>query len=144
MRSKKRSGASSPPSPPEPRPVLFVDRSLGRRRIVDALRHAGANVVHHDDHFPPATPDEEWLAAVGRHGWIILTKDIRIRYKPNEKEAILEAGAVAVILVSGNMKGEEMAELFVRSLGRIERIAGSARPPAIFTLGRDGRLKLKS
>jgi predicted nuclease of predicted toxin-antitoxin system len=143
MRSKKRSGASSP-SPPESRPVLFVDRSLGRRRIVDALRHAGANVVHHDDHFPPATPDEEWLTAVGRRGWIVLTKDIRIRYKPNEKEAILEAGAVAVILVSGNMKGEEMAELFVRSLGHIERVAGRATPPAIFTLGRDGRLKLKS
>jgi hypothetical protein len=40
--SKKRSGLNLP-SPPEPL-VFFVDRSLGRRVIPNALRAAGAQV----------------------------------------------------------------------------------------------------
>jgi hypothetical protein len=37
------------PSPPE-RLVFFIDRSLGRKVIPDALRAAGEEVRIHDDH----------------------------------------------------------------------------------------------
>lgn len=67
------------PTPTEPRPTFFVDRSLGARDVPEALRSAGVLVEVHDDHFAPDTPDIVWLAEVGARGWIVLTKDSRIR-----------------------------------------------------------------
>lgn len=81
------------------------------------------------------------MRAVGAKGWIVLTKDRRIRYRPNEIAALKEAKVVAVVLVAGNLIGPEMAGLFVKTLRKIENTAGSASPPALFTFGRDRRLK---
>src|SRR5438034_11603495 len=72
-RSKKRSGASSTLSPPDPL-VFFVDRSLGRRTVATALRNAGALVEIHDDHSPPDALDETWLNVVGQREWVALSK----------------------------------------------------------------------
>lgn len=71
--------------------VFFIDRSLGRKYVAEALRTAGATVEVHDDHFPQTTPDVDWLAEVGRRGWVVLSKDERIRRNRIEREA-LEAG----------------------------------------------------
>ena len=105
------------------------------------MRAAGANVEVHDAHFPANAADEDWLRAVGAKGWIVLTKDSKIRYRPNEIAALKEAEVVAVVLIAGNLIGPEMADLFVKTLRKIERVAGSAKPPALFTFGRDKRLK---
>ena len=56
-------------------PVFFLDRSLGKHIIAEALRQAGQDVRIHDDHFRQDTTDEEWLRQVGGQGWIVLTKD---------------------------------------------------------------------
>ncbi len=125
MRSKKPSARNSGSTPPE-RPVLFVDRSLGRRQVPQALREAGAAVEIHDDHFAPDMADERWLAEVANRGWTVLTKDRRIRYRPNEIAAIRNAGALAVVLTAGNLTGDDMAAIFVRALRGIERLARSS------------------
>ena len=81
--SKKRSAANSSSKLPS-RYAFFIDRSLGRKIVADALRQAGAEVHVHGDHFPPDARDEEWLRVVGQRGWIVLTKDKMIRYRgPN-------------------------------------------------------------
>ena len=46
-------------------------------------------VERHGDHFAPDCPDSDWLAAVSAKGWIALTHDKRIRYKPNELAAVV-------------------------------------------------------
>jgi hypothetical protein len=51
MKSKKRSGASFKQKLPES-PILFLDRSLGKKTVAEALRGIGAKVEVHDDHFP--------------------------------------------------------------------------------------------
>ncbi|HTZ76712.1 MAG TPA: hypothetical protein VMC10_02330 [Stellaceae bacterium] len=140
MKSKKRSAASSKSRQLEER-TLFVDRSLGRHYVADALRKAGALVEVHDTHFQTNAPDEEWLREVGRKNWIVLTKDARIRHRPNELSALKEARVVAVVLTAGNLTGPQMANVFVKALRAIQRRAGTARPPALFTFGRDGKLK---
>jgi PIN like domain len=48
-------------------------------------------VERHANHFASETPDEEWLETAGRRGWIVLTHDRRIRYKPNERNAVPRA-----------------------------------------------------
>ncbi|MEZ5583574.1 MAG: hypothetical protein R3F37_13265 [Candidatus Competibacteraceae bacterium] len=52
---------------------------------------AGIRIERHDDHFAQDTPDTEWLAEIGKRGWFVLTHDGRIRYKPNEQEAVFQA-----------------------------------------------------
>ena len=77
-RSKRPSAASFGSKPPEPL-VFFIDRSLGRKIVAQALREISETVEIHDDHFAPDAKDEAWLAEVGKRGWIVLTKDDRIR-----------------------------------------------------------------
>ncbi len=67
--------------------VFFTARDLGTS-FPDILRSAGISVERHGDHFPPDTSDETWLADIGARGWVILTHDRRIRYKPNELAAV--------------------------------------------------------
>jgi len=80
-------------------------------------------VVHvHDDSFPSATPDDVWLREVGRSGWLVLTKDQRIRYREIEKQAVLRAGVGVFVLTGGNMSGKAMASAFVRGRSRSSAI----------------------
>ena len=106
--SKKRSGVSFKSQLPEP-PVFFLDRSLGKRKVADALRQAGMQVEIHDDHFPPDAKDEDWLREVGRRGWVVLTKDKMIRHRASELLALRKACVSAFVLTSGNLSGGEMA-----------------------------------
>ena len=68
--------------------VYFTDRDLGKQ-FPQILSAAGLKVERHADHFVHDAPDEEWLATVGAKGWIALTHNSRIRYTPNEKEAVI-------------------------------------------------------
>lgn len=81
-------------------PVFFTDRDLGKR-FPEVLHAAGLAVERHADHFAPDCPDEVWLEAVGRKGWIAVTHDRRIRYKPNELAAVVQH-RVALLVVIGD------------------------------------------
>ena len=132
---------SSPSKQPEP-PIFFLDRSLGKKRIATALRQAGASLHIHDDHFPPDAKDEDWLTKVGQRGWIVLTKDHRIRYRQVERLALMRAGVAAFILTSGDLQGEEMAQIFVKALPRITRFLQKHRKPFIAKITKDGSVSM--
>jgi uncharacterized protein with PIN domain len=102
MKSKKRSDANSGRKPPEP-PTFFLDRSLGKKMVAEALRAAGAKVEVHDDHFAQDAQDEVWLTEVGSKGWVVLTKDQRIRFRVIEREALKAAGVRAFVLTAGDI-----------------------------------------
>ena len=120
---KRRSAASSEP----PELVYFIDRSLGKHKVADALRGAGARVEIHDSHFPPDAKDADWLPVIGAKRWVLLTKDDRIRYREHEREALLNSGVRAFVLTNRNLSGDEMAKLFVQSLPKMRRVAGRQR-----------------
>jgi hypothetical protein len=120
-----------------PRPVFFVDRSLGKA-VGAALRAAGAAVELHDDHFAGAAPDDQWIPEVTNRGWVILTKDKTIRRRPDELQALLTSRARVFTLPSGNLRGDAMAERFVRHLPEMERLALSQPPPFVANLYHDG------
>ena len=142
MKSKKRSGASSRPKLPEL--TLFIDRSLGKKTVAEALRVAGANVEVHDDHFVPDAPDETWLTAVGAKGWIVLTKDERIRFRTIEREALMNARVRAFVLTAGNMDGATMARVLVEALPKITRLSRRRPPPFIATVSKTGSVTMLS
>jgi hypothetical protein len=135
--SKKPSVANSP-SPPE-RLVFFVDRSLGRKVVPHALRLAGGDVRVHDDFFAQDALDTLWLAEAGKHGWVVLTKDARIRYRAAEVAALRAAKVRAFVLTAkGDMTGQEIAQAFVLALPAMKRWCAKIAPPFIARVGRDG------
>src|SRR5688572_7878848 len=106
------------------RPTFYVDRCLGKA-VGQALRGAGAHVELHDDHFSQDAPDEQWIPEVTARGWVILTKDKNIRRRAGEREAVVTASARIITLTSGNMRGADMADLFVQSMPAMEQLAGA-------------------
>lgn len=118
--------------------VFFLDRSIGKRTVATALSSVGAVVELHDDHFPPDAADPEWIHAVGQRGWVVLTKDQRIRYRPLEIAAVRAARARLFVITAGNLTGQGMADLVVRHRPRIERLAVAGPGPFIYRVTRTG------
>ena len=97
----------------------------------------------HDDHFPQDVQDSVWLRVVGRKGWVVLTKDGRIRYRPAEKRALLGGGVAAFVLTArGDLTGKETAEIFVKALPRIKRFLAKHKPPFLAGVSRSGIVRL--
>ena len=87
-------------------------------------------VERHADHFAHDTPDEAWLAEVGQQGWIALTHDRRIRYKPNERDAVIRH-SVGLLVIVGTAPFPDLARAFVANLARVEAFLASHKPPFI-------------
>ena len=110
--------------PPELPPEFFLDRSLGRHVVAQALRQEGLTVQTLSERYPETeefVEDEFWIREVTDAGLIILMKDDRIRRKPREQQAILDSGARAFVVTNANLTGEQLAALFVDNRHRIIR-----------------------
>jgi len=92
----------------------------------------------HGECFADDERDEVWLPEVARREWVILTKDKAIRRRPMEKRALIASGARTFVLTSGNMRGEEMAEILLKHLRRMERLARSTLPPFVAAITKTG------
>jgi predicted nuclease of predicted toxin-antitoxin system len=130
------------PSLPEPL-VFFVDRSLGRRVIPNALRDAGARVELHDDHFSQDAQDQVWLAEAGKRGWVVLTKDKHLRYRAVETNALMSAKVRAFVLTArGDLSGVEIGEIFVKALPRMRTLCTTDSRPFVAHVSRDGSVSI--
>lgn len=114
-------------SAPREQHVFFTDRDLGTR-FPEILVAAGLEVRRHRDYFAHDCPDEVWLKAVGKNGWIALSHDRHIRYKPNELAAVTQHN-VRLLVVIGKAPFPELARHFVATCPRIDAfVAGHAAP----------------
>jgi hypothetical protein len=111
---------------------------LGRKIIAEKLRQSAVKVEIHDDHFVQNTPDEHWIAEVGKRGWIVLTKDDRIRYRPAALEAYRTHNVRVFIFGSGEMKAQQMADAFVKALPKISQFATRKAAPFFARISRSG------
>ena len=127
---------------PLDQPVFFLDRNLGKHRFAEVLRKAGLRVEVHDAHFAPNTADPDWLRVVGEQGWIVLTKDRKIRYRPLEWLSILQNGVRAFAFTTGSLKAETMAALFLRCKDQVFRLLEENRKPFIAKIGQSGEVRI--
>lgn len=91
------------------------------------MRQAGADVRAFDDLFPQATPDVEWLTAVGQQRWVVLTRDRHIRYNKVERAALFAASVQCFTLTSSGVTGDEAAEILVSALSRMSNLCARRR-----------------
>jgi len=107
------------------------------------LRGADLNVEIHDDHFAQDAPDEQWLMVAGQKGWIVVTRDERIRYRAAARQAIHRAKVrMFVVVAHGHLRIESVADIFLKALPKVRSITASQEPPFIAKIWRDGSVEV--
>jgi len=137
VQSKKQSAAKPPDGT-----VFFIDRSLGIEPIRTELVNSGLTVEIHDEHFARDEEDRSWLKAVGDWGWVVLTKDQKLRYRPLEISALRTSNARVFVLTAGNLRGIEIAAVFLAALPRIFAVLHSLPGPFLVRVSKSGRVTI--
>lgn len=114
-------------SPPE----FLIDRSLGRHVLARSLADVGFQVHTLADVYgdrEESVADVEWLERAGREGWVVLTKDARIRYRSTELAAIRSSGAKVFVVSAKKLTGPQIADQVLANLNRIVQAARKKGP----------------
>ncbi|MGH8879912.1 MAG: hypothetical protein ACRD0P_21600, partial [Stackebrandtia sp.] len=84
----------------------------------------------------PAVKDPVWIRQVAREGWLIITRDKRIRDHPAELRAVTDAGAKMVTLASADARDAwSQLEILMSQWRGIDRLV-SEEGPFIYTASR--------
>ena len=119
-------------SQPEQPPRFFLDRSLGRRAVPEALRADGWDLITLAEHYGmPAdeqVADTEWIEEAAKRGWPILMKDKRIRHRQAEITAVTEHKARCFVITRGDLPSARHGATLHHQQGR--HPGGSSTSPA--------------
>ena len=137
---KKRSAAKTPKSPLESFTFL-VEESLGKR-LASALLDLGLKAITHVDNpdLPRGIDDEQWAKETGTAGWVVISKDIETRYKPNEREAIVRYKTRVIQFTRGNWTSEQMIAAFTEARRRVEKLLNKQPGPFIARISKKGEI----
>lgn len=116
---------------------------MGDYIAYEALTIAGFQVERACDHFPKGTKDVEWLPIVGERGWVVLTKDQKIRKCQLEREVLFNSNVAAFILTSGDVEGRVIAQAYIKARHKMLRLLAKHRRPFIATVTKDGVVSMK-
>lgn len=112
-------------------PEFFVDRSLGRHQVADALRTRGWRISTHHEVYSErdeAIPDVEWLEYCADRGLVVLSKDRRLRYRPDEIAVIQGRGLRVFVLARGNLAAAVQGRRFIDNEALIRAELGRSGP----------------
>ena len=110
--------------------MIFVDRSIPKS-VVEALKLVREDeVAWLEDFFDDDVRDEKWLEAAGREGWLVISRDKRIRSRFGERTALQRHGVGCFILAQKkNLTRWEYLKLLARTLDEmVQRFEETPRP----------------
>ena len=113
------------------------------------------DVLWLEDRFQHDTKDTDWLPVAGAEGWLVITRDKKIRTRPGERRAILGNGVGCFFLTQKKDPTRwQYLKLLVLTLEKMESsFATTPRPQLSFQIfrgngrfvaARDHRLAFKS
>ena len=120
----------------------FFDENLSKNLAL-GLRGFGEDAIHLTEVFTSGTPDEEWLPYVGNKGYILFTKDQRIRRRPLEKALIMEYKVGAFYLMGKTMSRWNYIRQIVRAWDKIEKLVEKEYPPFAYQVSLHGTKIIK-
>ena len=121
--------------------MIFIDRSIPRS-VADGLKRVRGDVIWLEDRFAPDVPDSEWLAEAGREGWLVITRDKRIRHRPAEKDAIREHGVGCFVLGHRkNLTREAYLSFLPPLLDEMERLFAETSRPFVYVVDSAGAMR---
>jgi PIN like domain len=121
--------------------MIFLDRSIPKG-VADALKQVRDDVAWLEDKFPHDVKDAMWLPEAGKHGWLVISRDKRIRSRPGERRALMEGGVGCFILTQKqDLTRWGFLRLIVLALDDMERVYADKSKPFICAVGRTGTIK---
>ncbi len=121
--------------------MIFVDRSIPRA-VADALNIVRDDVRWLEDEYQHDTKDTVWLPDVGSRGWLVISRDKKIRTRPAERQALLDGGVGCFILAQKQpLTRWDYLKLLAATLDEMEHIFANTEKPFIYTVGRTGRMR---
>jgi len=98
---------------------VFLDRSVGTRKIASALRELAVDVETIQDRYgseSSTVADVRWIADASRDGRVLLGADQRIRYNRLERQALCLHAARCFTFPRGDLTAREMIDRLRRHL----------------------------
>lgn len=121
--------------------MIFVDRNIGKS-VVEAIRAAGFEAIWLTDEFPQDAPDVAWLEVAGKSGWLVITRDKRIRTSPGERTRAADARVgLFIIAARANLGRRELAQLVVDCLPKMVELHQRVERPFIICVYRNGKMR---
>jgi hypothetical protein len=122
--------------------TFFFDRIIAVGVVIQ-LRAEGRNLIHLEEMFPPSAKDVDWIAVVGREGWVLLTTDRRIRSRKVEKRALRRA-QITTFFCNEGLSGKHAAgkvQWLRDHWDKIEERAATAQKGEHFSISENGQIK---
>ncbi len=119
---------------------IYLDESIYSRVLAEALDAHGVEVKRPGVDIAFGSPDEVWLTAAGKAGWIVLMRDQRVRHRQIELDALRATDAGAFVLTAGQATAAAVTEVILRRLQKIQNIFLSEPKPFIYTISMGGLL----
>ena len=116
---------------------FFFDNNLSPR-LVRGLLEFGEDVTHLRDQYPADVPDQDWLPDIGAKGWVLVTRDERVRRNPSELAAINIHKVGAFFLGGKNLSHWELIQQVVRNWIRMKELADKTAKPFAFRVAPHG------
>ena len=110
---------------------VFLDRSIGTKKIALALRELGVDVQTIQDRYGDASStvkDVRWIADATQDGRILIGADQRIRYNPLERQTLCIHAARCFTFPRGNLTAAQMIDRIVLHLPSIAQLAEQPGP----------------
>jgi hypothetical protein len=121
--------------------MIFFDRSIPKS-VAEALKMVRSDVRWLEDDFSHNIKDADWLKEVGSRGWLVIGRDRRIRYRPAEKQAIIDHHVgYFCIAQDTNPTRWEYLRLIVTTLDAMEQLFASIERPFMYGVYKDGALR---
>jgi hypothetical protein len=112
--------------------MIFIDRSIPKG-VATALKAVREDVLWLEDRFPHNVPDHRWLPVVGAEGWLVVTRDKRIRHRRWERQAIVDYGVGCFCYIQGRDPTRwEYYKLFAATLDEMLHLFGETPRPFLF------------
>ncbi|MGE3772020.1 MAG: hypothetical protein AB7I32_03785 [Gammaproteobacteria bacterium] len=120
---------------PEPASIFYIDESIFSNVLVAALTAAGIAFDRVGLSVPFGAPDEVWLSHCGKHSYVALTRDQRIRYRSLEKQALIDHGVACFTFTQGQATATQCATRIVALMPKMVAIAARQARPFLYTFG---------
>jgi hypothetical protein len=121
--------------------MIFIDRSVPKS-VATALMAVRDDVMWLEPRFPHDAKDTDWLPVAGAEGWLVVTRDKRIRQRPGELRSLIEHGVGCFIFTQKpDLTRWEYLKLLCQTLDQMEQLFADVPRPFIYGVTRDGQLR---
>ena len=122
--------------------MIFFDRSIPRG-VAEAVKQVRDDACWLEDVFERGwIKDREWIPDIGGRGWLVVSKDKKIRSRPEERRAVRDNNVGCFIFTyRGGLNRWEILKLVVSTLDEMEEKFANTPRPFMYLIDRHGRFR---